>query len=430
MVSSAESIQLPPPALPKDEAEPVPVTSNVFELSQVSDEAVSEEPKVNNDGRDLGKILSNAAPVAYAVAVSVGPDGNVGRTQHDFIYSLKGQYFTYMLEAPKGAVQLGPLKGGVSMLYSFSDRGERSHKTAGISVALEALPDNPAGNGNLFITIRGANDLHVLDALKEGELNGDLEITFGYEHNIARPLVAALTKISPKAGSIAAAAREAANLGIWVAPVWGGKATFENGELVSINIQGNEFSPQELMEFFGGENPLSGLPPNVQKVGEMFVSAASKDNEISEFEAAKIAVSTYNIGGMEALQELTAETASAVILEENPAPPTGYEPLPRNADYMPMEKISTLPVTTGAFRSVGMDLASRDLAINIVAELTTQKGMSTQEAVKQVLDVYIKGFPEGTNTGIKTGDPDLALAGLEAFQDRLRGERRMPTPTQ
>jgi hypothetical protein len=203
---------------------------------------------------NVGNTLNN-------IGEALKPDAIVFGESHKISNGLRGGNFglistkdgsvSYFGAKPIGTVNLGPLgTAGVSVVGTNGAKGDEA------GVGLTWKVPTPAGDMLMFANVRqdGATVGNLLDNIQgKGQGTFTASVNVGAAYSVSDGAALLLSNsAAPGSGIVTAAALELAGADAWVGAGWRGQATFEGGQLKSINISGVEIPAERFGEVFGG----------------------------------------------------------------------------------------------------------------------------------------------------------------------------------
>lgn len=231
---------------------------------------------------NLGDTLGNAGEILKPDAIVFGESHRVNgalRGGNFGLISTQDGSVSYFGAKPIGQVNLGPLgNAGVSVVGTNGSRGDEA------GVGLTWKVPTPAGDLLMFANVRqdGATVGNLLDNIQgKGQGTFTASVNIGAAYSVSDGAALALSNsAAPGSGIVTAAALELAGADAWVGVGYRGTATFENGQLKSINISGVDIPAEQFGQFFGaavqqqrnsptlipnmGSNPIASLNDDIQ----------------------------------------------------------------------------------------------------------------------------------------------------------------------
>jgi hypothetical protein len=237
----------------------------------------------NNALANIGEILKPDA-IVYGETHGATPLGIIGRGGNFGLISTKDGSQTYfgtqlLRPLPPIPTPLGPARGGISLVGTNGGRGDES----GLGVAYKF----PTPAGELLFFINGRQDAatggNLIDAL-QGNAQGTVtaSVNLGVAYSLSDGAATGIGAIfgGPIGANIGRLVADGTGADAWVGAAWRGSATFENGQLKSINISGVEIPAADIGNALGdqvqrqrqsptlipnrGSNEIASLNDNIQ----------------------------------------------------------------------------------------------------------------------------------------------------------------------
>lgn len=231
---------------------------------------------------DLATTLGNAGEILKPDAIVFGESHRINGTLRGGNFALlstKDGSLSYFGAKPIGEVNLGPLgNAGVSVVGTNGSRGDEA------GVGLTWRVPTPMGDMLMFANVRqdGATVGNLLDNIQgKGQGTFTASVNIGAAYSVSDGAALLLSNsAAPGSGVVTAAALTLAGADAWVGVGYRGTATFENGQLKSINISGVDIPADQFGQFFGnavqqqrksptlipnmGSNPIASLNDDIQ----------------------------------------------------------------------------------------------------------------------------------------------------------------------
>lgn len=148
---------------------------------------------------------------------------------------------------PGSGFSWGPVSFKASVVGTNGPNGDE----AGIGLAGKV----PTPAGDVLVFINGRQDVatvgNTLDTVLENPTPGTqtVSINLGAAYSVSDGSLRALATANPALGAVAGVAADLSGSDAWFGAAWRGTATFENGELQSINVSGQEIQADQLTDF-------------------------------------------------------------------------------------------------------------------------------------------------------------------------------------
>lgn len=259
-------------------------------------DTVAQEPAPTGNNGRTGTETTQVAQANVGDALNTAgeilkPDAIVFGESHKLSNGLRGGNFglisttdgsvSYFGAKPIGQVNLGPLgNAGVSVVGTNGSRGDEA------GVGLTWKVPTPAGDLLMFANVRqdGATVGNLLDNIQgKGQGTFTASVNVGAAYSVSDGAALALSNsAAPGSGVVTAAALELAGADAWVGVGYRGTATFEGGQLKSINISGVEIPADKFGEVFGGAVQQQRQSPTlIPNMGSNQIASLNDDIQLA-----------------------------------------------------------------------------------------------------------------------------------------------------
>lgn len=144
-------------------------------------------------------------------------------------------------------LEFGPVSLGASVVGSNNVNGDEA------GIGLSGKVPTPGGDVLVFINARQdvATGGNAIDNIigNPGSGQQTVSINFGAAYSVSDGSILALSTANPAMGIPAALAADLSGSDAWFGAAWRGTATFNDGELESINVSGQEIKGDQLRDF-------------------------------------------------------------------------------------------------------------------------------------------------------------------------------------
>ncbi len=233
--------------------------------------------------RQANSTLGNAMEIAKPDAIVFGESHNLppaGRAGNFGLISTKDGSISYFGSKPLTNIKTPFGTAALSVVGTNNGKGDE----AGVGLSWKQYI--PLGDVLIFANFRqdGATVGNLVDNIQgKGQQDFKVSINIGAAYSVSDGVALGLSNsAAPGSGIVTAAALELAGADAWVGAAWRGTATFEKGQLKSVNISGVEIPASQLGQTLGGAVKQQRQSPTlIPNMGSSQIAKVNDDIQLA-----------------------------------------------------------------------------------------------------------------------------------------------------